>query len=105
MMNKSLALRNKIYRFCFLIFSFFLFIYSLFFLIYGEKGIFSYYNVINKHTLLNEKLILLENKNNQLEDYINRLNPNTIDLDYLDEKLRIKNGRFSDNELTIKLNK
>ena len=102
-MNKSLALRNRIYRFCFLLFSFFLFIYLLYFLIYGEKGVLSYHKVINKHSLLEQKLVLLENRNNKLKDYISRLNPNTLDLDYLDEKLRIKKGKFKDNELIIKL--
>ena len=103
-MNKSLALRNKIYRFCFLLFSFFLFIYLFYFLINGERGLLSYYKIVNKHTLLNQKLIYLKNKNNKLLDKISRLSPNTLDLEYLDEQIRLNTGKISKNELVIKLN-
>ena len=103
-MNKSLALRNKIYRFCFLIFSFFLFIYVFYFLINGERGLISHYKIINKHTLMNEELIYLMNKNKKLSDKISRLSPNTLDLEYLDEQLRLNTGRISENELIIILN-
>ncbi len=100
-MNKSLALRNKIYRFCFLLFSFFLFIYVFYFLINGERGLLSYYKIINKHKLMNEELIYLMNENKKLSDKISRLSPNTLDLEYLDEQLRLKTGRISENELII----
>ena len=100
-MNKSLALRNKIYRFCFLLFSFFLFIYVFYFLINGERGLLSYYKIIKKHTLMNEELIYIMNKNKKLSDKISRLSPNTLDLEYLDEQLRLKTGRISENELII----
>ena len=103
-MNKSLALRNKIYRFCFLLFSFFLFIYVFYFLINGERGIFSYFKVVKNHSLMEEELILLNNKNNNIKDKISRLSPNTLDLEYLDEQLRINIGKTSKDELTIKLN-
>jgi cell division protein FtsB len=103
-MNKSLALRNKIYRFCFLIFSFCLFIYVFYFLINGERGLISYYKIINKHTLMNEELIYLKNKNKKILDKISRLSPNTLDLEYLDEQLRLNTGRISENELIIILN-
>ena len=101
-MNKSLALRNKVYRFCFLLFSFLFFFYLFYFLMNGEKGIFAYYKIINKHSLMEEKLILLENKNSQLEDKISRLSPNTLDLDYLDEKIRLNTGKISENEIIVK---
>ena len=100
-MNKSLALRNKIYRFCFLLFSFFLFIYVFYFLINGERGLLSYYKIINKHKLMNEELIYLMNENKKLSDKISRLSLNTLDLEYLDEQLRLKTGRISENELII----
>ena len=102
-MNTSLALRNKIYRFCFLLFSFILFLYLFYFLINGERGILAYYKIIKKHPLMEEKLIFLENKNKKFEDKISRLSPNTIDLEYLDEQLRINIGKISENELVIKL--
>ena len=103
-MNKSFALRNKIYRFCFLLFTFFLFLYLFYFLIRGEKGIFSYYKILKKYSLAKEELIVLDKKNNEIEDKISRLSPNTLDLEYLDEQLRKNTGKISDNELIIKLN-
>ena len=104
-MNKSLALRNKIYRFCFLLFSFFLFLYLLYFLLNGERGVLKYNKIIRKHDLMISKLNYLEDKNNKLEDNISRLSPNSIDLEYLDEQLRINLGNFSKDELVIILDK
>ena len=103
-MNKSLALRNKIYRFCFLLLSFFFFLYLFYFLINGDRGVFAFYNIIRKQTLMEEELIFLENKNQKLEAKISRLSPNTLDLEYLDEQLRINVGKTSENELVIQLN-
>ena len=103
-MNKSLVLRNKIYRFCFLLFSFFLFLYLFYFLINGGRGVLAYYKIIKKHSLLKEELIFLNNKNKKLEDKISRLSPNTLDLEYLDEQIRSNTGKISENELVIKLN-
>ena len=102
-MNKSFVLRNKIYRFCFLLISFFLFLYLLYFLIYGKRGIRSYYLIINQYSSMEKKLIILQNKNKELEDKISRLSPNTLDLDYLDEQIRSNTGKISENELVIKL--
>ena len=103
-MNKSFALKNRIYRFCFLLFSFFLFLYLFNFLINAERGILAYYKIIKKHSFLNGELNILINKNKALEDKISRLSPNTLDLDYLDEQLRINTGKTSKDELTIRLN-
>ena len=102
-MNKSLALRNRIYRFCFLLFSFFLFLYIFYFFLYGNKGILAYYKFEKKHSDKLEQLILLKNKNSILEDRISRLSPNTLDMEYLDEQIRINLGKTSMNELVIKL--
>ena len=103
-MNKSIAFRNKVYRFCFLLFSFFLSLYLFYFLINGERGILSHHKITKKYSLINEELISLDNKNNEIEDRISRLSPNTLDLEYLDEQLRKNAGKISDNELIIKLN-
>ena len=102
-MNKSFILRNKFYRFCFLLFSFFLFTYLLYFLINGDRGIISYYKISKKHFLIKENHVLLKSKNNLLEDKISRLSPNSLDLDYLDEQLRLKTGKIFENEIVIKL--
>ena len=103
-MNKSIAFRNRFYRFCFLLFSFFLSLYLFYFLINGERGILAYYKISKKYSLINEELISLDNKNKEIEDKILRLSPNTLDLEYLDEQLRKNAGKISDNELIIKLN-
>ena len=103
-MNKSLVLRNKIYRFCFLLLSFFLFLYLFFFLIKGDKGIYGYYKTIQKHSLIKKDLNILKEKNNNLKDKISRLSPDTLDLEYLDEQLRLNAGKVSDKELIIIVN-
>ena len=74
------------------------------FLINGERGIHSHHKITKKYSLINEELISLDNKNNEIEDKISRLSPNTLDLEYLDEQLRKNAGKISDNELIIKLN-
>ena len=102
-MNKSLVIRNKIFRFCFLLFSFFLLLYSLFFLFNGEKGILKFYSKLNENKILKEEIIFLEIKNSTLEDKISRLSPNTLDLDYLDEQLIIQSGKTEENQIVISL--
>ena len=52
---------------------------------------------------MEKKLIILENNNQEFEDKISRLSPNTLDLDYLDEQIRINTGKISENELVVKL--
>ena len=47
------------------------------------------------------KLIM---KNDKLTDRINRLKTNSIDLDFLDEKVREKTGFLDNNELVIIFN-
>ena len=103
-MNKSIAFRNRIYRFCFLLFSFFLSLYLFYLLINGERGILSYYKINKKYSLINEELIYLNKRNKEIKDKISRLSPNTLDLEYLDEQLRENTGKISDNEIIIKLN-
>ena len=102
-MNKSLALRNRIYRFCFLLFSFFLFLYVFYFFLYSNKGILAYYKLEKKHSDKLEEFILLNNKNSVLKDRISRLSPNTLDIEYLDEQIRINLGKVSKNEFIINL--
>ena len=102
-MNKSLIFRNKLYRFCFLLFSFFLFIYLLFVLFNGQKGVFAFH--INKkiNQSLNGELNLVKIQNNILEDKILRLKPNTLDLDFLDENLILQTGKSSTNEIILSI--
>jgi cell division protein FtsB len=87
-----------------LLLSFFLFFYVIYFLFNGERGILAFYEISKKHSLLEKELINLENKNNEIKDKITRLSPKTLDLEYLDEQLRLQTGKISENELVIKLN-
>ena len=101
MKNKSLALKNKLYLFFVLIVSFFVFIYLLYFLINGPRGIISFFKI---NQLNHEYKIILadfDKKNDFYTNKIKRLKTNTIDLDFLDEKIREKTGFVDKNELLI----
>ena len=50
-------------------------------------------------TQLNE----LKIKNDLFIDRTARLQPNTIDLDYLEEQLRLKTGYIAENEILIRV--
>ena len=100
-MNKSLALKNKLYLFFSLVFVFLIFLYLVYFLIDPEKGIISYYKLTNKQLIYKTQLNELKIKNDLLIDRTARLQPNTIDLDYLEEQLRLKTGYIAENEILI----
>ena len=100
-MNRSFALKKKIYLFFLLLISFFIFVYLFYFLVNGERGVISYYKI--KNTNLEHQIVLsdLVKKNSILSDKIQRLQTNTIDLDFLDEKIREKTGYINQNEFLI----
>ena len=98
-MNKSLAIKNRFYLFISLVFSFFFFLYLLYVLINGERGLISFYKIKNQKLFYEEKIADLEYKNSYLIDRITRLQPNSIDLDYLDELIRYKTGLIEENEV------
>ncbi len=100
-MNKSLALKNKLYLFFSLVFVFLIFLYLIYFLIDPEKGIISYYKLQNKQLIYKTQLNELKIKNDLFIDRTARLQPNTIDLDYLEEQLRLKTGYIAENEILI----
>ena len=100
-MNKSLALKNKIYLFLSLLISFFIFLYLFYFLINGDRGLISYYKIKNNNFELKVKLAMLEKKNNYYVDRIDRLQTNTIDLDFLDEQFRKNTGYIGENEVLL----
>lgn len=100
-MNKSLALKNKLYLFFSLLISFFIFLYLFYFLLNGERGIVSYYKIRNQNIQYHLTLSALQKKNSLLTDRIKRLQTNTIDLDFLDEQIRQKTGYVSENEVLI----
>jgi len=103
-MNKSLALKNKIFLFFLLLSFLFIFIYSIYFLVNGERGIIAFYKITNQNSDYQVMLLNLEKKNMILSDKIKRLQTNTLDLDFLEEKIREKTGYLQDNELSINFN-
>ena len=103
-MNKSLALKKKLSLFLLLIISFFVFFYLFYFLINGDRGIISYFKVNKINQNLASKLVKLEKSNNYLVDRIDRLKTNSLDLDFLDEKIREHKGFLDSNEIIIKFN-
>ena len=100
-MNKSLALKNKLYLFSSLVIVFLIFLYLIYFLIDPEKGIISYYKLKNQQLIYKTQLNELKIKNDLFIDRTTRLQANTIDLDYLEEQLRLKTGYIAENELLI----
>ena len=101
-MNKSLALKKKISLFLLLIISFFVFFYLIYFLINGDRGIISYFKINKINQSLDTKLVKLEKSNNYLVDRIDRLKTNSLDLDFLDEKIRENTGFLDTGEILIK---
>ncbi len=100
-MNKSLSLKNKLYLFSSLVIFFLIFLYLIYFLIDPEKGIVSYYKLKNQQLIYKTQVNELKMKNDLFIDRIARLQLNTIDLDYLEEQLRLKTGYIAENELLI----
>lgn len=103
-MNKSLALKNKIFLFFLLLTFLFIFIYSIYFLINGQKGIIVFYEITNQNSNYHTILSNLEQKNMILSDKIKRLQTSTLDLDFLEERIREKTGYLEENEISINFN-
>jgi len=100
-MNKSLVLKNKFYFYLSFLFAFFLFIYLLYFLINGDRGILQYFKLKNLNYNYHLEYSSLQEENEFYLDRIKRLQPNTIDLDYLDEVFRKVTGYSRENEAVI----
>ena len=101
-MNKSLALKNKLYLFFLLLVSLFIFIYLIYFLVNGNRGIISFFKISKENSIYKNQLISLNKKNKYLEGRIKRLKTNSLDLDFLDEKIREKTGYIYEDEIVIK---
>lgn len=101
-MNKSLALKNKLYLFFLLVFSFFIFIYLVYFLINGQRGIISYFKIKNQNLEYKIFLSNLKIKNELLISDTKKLQTDDLDLDFLDQKIREKTGLINSDELIIK---
>ena len=71
-MNKSLALKKKLYLFFSLISFFLIFLYFLYFLFYGEKSFVSYFKIKNQYSEYQKELSFLKKTNNFYTDRINQ---------------------------------
>ncbi len=100
-MNRSLVLKNKVYFYFSFLFTFFLFIYLLYFLVNGDRGILQYFKLNTLNQSYKLELSQLNDDNNYYIDRISRLQPNTIDLDYLDQVYREVTGFYADNEIVV----
>ena len=103
-MNKSVFIKNKIILFLSFLITFFIFIYLVYFLLNGQRGLLKYFYLTNQNELHSLALTNLKIKNEYYSDRIKRLQPNDIDLDFLDEQIRKKLGFVDKNEMVIILN-
>ena len=104
-MNKSVILKNRVVLYLSFLVTFFIFIYLVYFLIYGQRGLLEYFYLSKKNQEYNQLLTKLTLENDYLSDRIERLQPNTVDLDFLDEQVRKKLGLIDKNEIVIILDK
>ena len=73
----------------------------MYFLINGPRSILTYFKLKNLNISYLEQLSNLNEQNNFFIDRIKRLQPNTLDLDYLEEKLRKNTGFSKNNEIIV----
>ena len=73
----------------------------MYFLINGPRSIFTYFKLKNLNISYSEQLNNLDDQNNFFINRIKRLQPNTLDLDYLEEKLRNNTGYLKNNEIIV----
>ena len=104
-MNKSVILKNRVILYLSFLVTFFIFIYLVYFLIYGQRGLLQYFYLSKQNQEYTQKLTILTSENNYFSDRIKRLQPNTVDLDFLDEQVRKKLGLIDKNEIVIILDK
>tara|TARA_A100001011_G_scaffold1586_1_gene1862 strand:- start:77 stop:391 length:315 start_codon:yes stop_codon:yes gene_type:complete len=104
-MNKSLILKNKIIVYFSFLITFFIFLYLFYFLVYGQRGLLQYFYLSKQNQEYNETLAQLSSENQYMSNRIEKLKPNTVDLDFLDEQVRKKLGFIDKNEIVIILDK
>jgi len=100
-MNKSVVLKNRIILYFSFLITFFIFLYLVYFLVYGQRGLLQYFYLSKQNQEYNERLSQLTSENQYLSNRIKKLQPNTVDLDFLDEKVRKKLGLIDKNEIVI----
>ncbi|MDC0140980.1 septum formation initiator family protein [Pelagibacteraceae bacterium] len=100
-MNKSVVLKNRIILYFSFLITFFIFLYLVYFLVYGQRGLLQYFYLSKQNQEYNERLSQLTSENQYLSNHIKKLQPNTVDLDFLDEQVRKKLGLIDKNEIVI----
>ena len=103
-MNRSVILKNRVILYLSFLVTFFIFIYLVYFLIYGQRGLLQYFHLSKQNQEYNETLAQLNFENQHMSNRIKKLQPNTLDLDFLDEQVRKKLGLIDKNEIVIILN-
>ena len=73
----------------------------MYFLVYGQRGLLQYFYLSKQNQEYNERLFQLTSENQYLSNRIKKLQPNTVDLDFLDEQVRKKLGLIDKNEIVI----
>ena len=100
-MNKSVVLKNRIILYFSFLITFFIFLYLVYFLVYGQRGLLQYFYLSKQNQEYNETLAQLNSENQHMSNRIKKLQPNTLDLDFLDEQVRKKLGLIDKNEIVI----
>ena len=100
-MNKSVVLKNRIILYFSFLITFFIFLYLVYFLVYGQRGLLQYFYLSKQNQEYNKTLSQLISENQYLSNRIKKLQPNTVDLDFLDEQVRKKLGLIDKNEIVI----
>ena len=100
-MNKSVVLKNRIILYFSFLITFFIFLYLVYFLVYGQRGLLQYFYLSKQNQEYNDRLFQLTSENQYLSNRIKKLQPNTVDLDFLDEQVRKKLGLIDKNEIVI----
>ena len=100
-MNKSVVLKNRIILYFSFLITFFIFLYLVYFLVYGQRGLLQYFYLSKQNQEYNKTIDQLTLENQYLSNRIKKLQPNTVDLDFLDEQVRKKLGLIDKNEIVI----
>ena len=100
-MNKSVVLKNRIILYFSFLITFFIFLYLVYFLVYGQRGLLQYFYLLKQNQEYNDTLSQLTSENQYMSNQIKKLQPNTLDLDFLDEQERKKLGMIDKNEIVI----
>jgi cell division protein FtsB len=100
-MNKSVVIKNRIILYFSFLVTFFIFLYLVYFLVYGQRGLLKYFYLVKQNQEYNSTLAHLTSENQSLSNRIEKLQPNTVDLDFLDEQARKKLGLIDKKEIVI----